>query len=66
MRSGEVSLSWRLAKGWSSRRAEQDIEGDEVAMGQLLPLALDVTREDILHEAAQTLASRLPAGENGK
>lgn len=56
LRAGEESLAGRLARGWASRR-----EGS-----LLVPLELDVTREDILHEAAVEVTKHLPAGENGK
>ena len=56
LRAGEESLAGRLARGWAVRR-----EGS-----LLVPLELDVTREDILHEAAVEVTKHLPAGENGK
>lgn len=55
LRAGEDSLAGRLARGWASRR-----EGS-----LLVPMELDVTREDILHEAAGEVTKHLPAGENG-
>jgi 3-hydroxybutyrate dehydrogenase len=36
------------------------------AVGTLIALPLDVTREDLLHEAVVLIRKHLPAGEDGK
>jgi hypothetical protein len=36
------------------------------SVGTLIALPLDVTREDLLHEAVTLIRRHLPAGEDGK
>lgn len=43
---------------------EKEVQG--VCFGSLVVLPLDVTREDLLHDAVGTIRRYLPAGEDGK
>lgn len=51
----------RALRAWIKAREGQT----EEEPGTLITLALDVTREDLLHEAVGTVRSHLPAGEDG-
>lgn len=60
--SGESSdtTSARVIRAWQKHR--ESIPGFQ---GTLVALPLDVTREDLLHEAVDIIRAHLPAGEDG-
>ncbi|XP_067011887.2 D-beta-hydroxybutyrate dehydrogenase, mitochondrial [Anabrus simplex] len=59
------SVAAKALRAWNkAQEGEGEAElGSE--RGSLITLALDVTREDLLHEAVGTVRSHLPAGEDG-
>ncbi|KAJ8937397.1 hypothetical protein NQ318_015749 [Aromia moschata] len=57
--SSDDSVSSRVIRGWQKHR--ESIQGP----GALVALPLDVTREDLLHEAVDIIRAHLPAGEDG-
>lgn len=61
--SGESndSTSSRVIRAWQKHR--ETLPG---LQGTLVALPLDVTREDLLHEAVDIIRAHLPAGEDGK
>lgn len=54
------STSAKVIRAWQKYR--ESIQGP----GILIPLPLDVSREDLLHEAVDIIRAHLPAGEDGK
>lgn len=48
----------------SSILGSEDVE-DQRALGQIVPVELDPTREDSLHACLDAVRAKLPAGENG-
>ncbi|XP_018571583.1 D-beta-hydroxybutyrate dehydrogenase, mitochondrial [Anoplophora glabripennis] len=57
--SSDDSASSRVIRAWQKHR--ESIQGQ----GALIALPLDVTREDLLHEAVDIIRAHLPAGEDG-
>lgn len=54
------TTSAKVIRAWQKYR--ESIQGP----GILIPLPLDVSREDLLHEAVDIIRAHLPAGEDGK
>ncbi|CAG9856097.1 unnamed protein product [Phyllotreta striolata] len=57
--SSEDSPSARIIRAWQKHKESAS------APGVLIALPLEVTREDLLHEAADLIRAHLPAGEDG-
>nr|XP_023030116.1 D-beta-hydroxybutyrate dehydrogenase, mitochondrial [Leptinotarsa decemlineata]XP_023030117.1 D-beta-hydroxybutyrate dehydrogenase, mitochondrial [Leptinotarsa decemlineata] len=57
--SSEDSTSAKVIRAWQKHR--ESVQGQ----GVLIALPLDVTREDLLHEAVDIIRAHLPAGEDG-
>lgn len=64
MKDIDDSLPAKLLKGWMKARECMDLD-DERSFGQILPLKIDVNKEDILREATESIGSYLNAGERG-
>ena len=64
MKDIDDSLPAKLLKGWMKARECMDLDEDK-SYGQILPLKIDVTKEDILREATESIGSFLNAGERG-
>lgn len=60
MKEPTESLSGKLLKGWIKSK-----ENTEVLIGSILPLKLDVTKEDVLKDAVDAIGSYLNVGEKG-
>lgn len=59
------SLPAKLLKGWMKARENHlELESDCV-IGQIVPLKIDVTKEDVLREATEKMGAHLNAGERG-
>lgn len=59
------SLPAKLLKGWmKARENHMELESDCV-IGQIVPLKIDVTKEDVLREATEKMGAHLNAGERG-
>lgn len=59
------SLPAKLLKGWmKARENHMELENDYV-IGQIVPLKVDVTKEDVLREATEKMGAHLNAGERG-
>lgn len=58
--SSDDSTSAKVIRAWQKYR--ESIQGP----GILIPIPLDVSREDLLHEAVDIIRAHLPAGEDGK
>ena len=56
------SLPAKLLKGWMKMKENSDVP----IVGSIVPLRLDVTREDILKEATEAMGMHLNAREKGK
>lgn len=56
------SLPAKLLKGWIKMKENLD----QPIEGSIVPLRLDVTREDVLKEATEAMGAHLNAGERGK
>ncbi|KAL1390362.1 hypothetical protein quinque_000762 [Culex quinquefasciatus] len=61
MKDPVESLPAKLLKGWMKMRENSDTP----VPGSVVPLRIDVTREDILREAAEAMGIHLNAGERG-
>jgi 3-hydroxybutyrate dehydrogenase len=57
------SLAGRILR---AKFKERETTASESGVGTLITLPLDVTREDLLHEALVLIRRHLPAGEDGK
>ncbi|CAO1396880.1 unnamed protein product [Diamesa hyperborea] len=58
------SLPAKLLKGWM--KAREDMEFDsENTFGSIVPLKIDVTKEDVLREATEKIGAHLNASERG-
>lgn len=55
------SLPAKLLRGWMKLRENSDIR----MLGTIVPLRLDVTREDVLREATEAMGAHLNASERG-
>lgn len=61
MKDAVDSLPAKLLRGWMKMR-----EGSEVPIqGSIVPMRLDVTREDVLREATEAMGAHMNAGERG-
>jgi 3-hydroxybutyrate dehydrogenase len=59
------SLPAKLLKGWMKARENLlELENDSI-IGQIVPLKVDVNREDVLREATEKMGAHLNAGERG-
>lgn len=59
------SLPAKLLKGWMKARENAlDLETDHV-IGSIVPLKLDVNKEDVLREATEKMGAHLNASERG-
>lgn len=56
------SVSAKVIRAWQKHRESNPA----LKQGALVALPLDVTREDLLHEAVDIIRAHLPAGEDGK
>lgn len=56
------SLPAKLLRGWMKMRENSDVR----IPGSIVPLRLDVTREDVLREATEAIGAHLNASERGK
>lgn len=56
------SLPAKLLRGWMKMRENSSVR----VYGSIVPLRLDVTREDILREATEAMGAHLNASERGK
>lgn len=65
MKDPVESLPAKLLKGWMKARENHlEMDGD-VVIGQIVPLKIDVTKEDVLREATEKMGAHLNAGERG-
>jgi 3-hydroxybutyrate dehydrogenase len=65
MKDPHDSLPAKLLKGWmKARENHMELEQDCV-IGQIVPLKIDVTKEDVLREATEKMGAHLNAGERG-
>lgn len=55
------SLPAKLLRGWIKMKENLD----QPIEGSIVPLRLDVTREDVLKEATEAMGAHLNAGERG-
>lgn len=53
----------KIIRSWQKERQGSN---NTTSNGSIVILPLDVTREDILHEAVDIMRAHLPAGEDGK
>jgi len=59
------SLPSKLLKGWmKARENNMELENEHV-LGSIVPLKLDVTKEDVLRDATERMGAHLNAGERG-
>lgn len=56
------SLPAKLLRGWINQRLNADVP----MKGSIIPLQMDVTKEDVMREAAEAMGAHLNAGENGR
>lgn len=61
MKEAEDSLPAKLLRGWMKMRESSD----EPVTGSIVPMKLDVTREDVLREATDAMGAYMNAGERG-
>lgn len=61
MKEAEDSLPAKLLRGWMKMRESSD----EPVQGSIVPMKLDVTREDVLREAIEAMGAYMNAGERG-
>lgn len=61
MKDAVDSLPAKLLRGWMKMRESSD----EPIQGSIVPMQLDVTREDILREATEAMGAHMNAGERG-
>jgi hypothetical protein len=64
MREPTDSLPAKLLKGWMKARENYDIDSKST-IGSVVPLKLDVTKEDVLREAFEQIGAYLNASERG-
>lgn len=61
MKNIDDSLPAKLLRGWTKAR-----ENSEVPLaGMIIPLKIDVTRDDVIREATESIGAHLNAGERG-
>ncbi|XP_004520418.1 uncharacterized protein LOC101451974 isoform X2 [Ceratitis capitata] len=61
MRDAQDSLPAKLLNGWLKMREYSE----EPVRGAIIPMQLDVTREDVLREATSAMGAHMNAGERG-
>lgn len=61
MKDPTESLSAKLLKGWIKSKENTEVP----LIGSILPLKLDVTKEDVLKDAVDAIGSYLNVGEKG-
>lgn len=61
MKDPVESLPAKLLRGWMKMKENMDVP----MIGSIVPLMVDVTREDILKEATESMGAHLNAGERG-
>lgn len=61
MKDPVESLPAKLLRGWMKMRENSDTP----VSGSVVPMKIDVTREDVLREAAESMGAHLNAGERG-
>lgn len=63
------SLPAKLIRAWTKIKREEgakyDAAGPSLTIGTIVPLCVDVTREDVLKEATEAMGAHLNAGERG-
>lgn len=59
--SSNDTVSGKVLKAWQKFRESNPLQ----KQGAIVVLPLDVTREDLLHEAVDIIRTHLPAGEDG-
>lgn len=59
------SLPAKLLKGWMKARENSLDMDSESVIGSIVPLKVDVTKEDVLREATEKMGAHLNAGERG-
>lgn len=57
------TVAAKVIRAWQKHRESLS---SVIKSGALIALPLDVTREDILHEAVDIIRAHLPAGEDGE
>lgn len=62
MKDPAESLSAKLLKGWIKSKENTEVP----LIGSILPLKLDVTKEDVLKDAVDAIGSYLNVGEKGE
>lgn len=62
MKDPTESLSAKLLKGWIKSKENTDVP----LMGSILPLRLDVTKEDVLKDVVDAIGAYLNVGEKGE
>jgi len=65
MKDPVESLPAKLLKGWMKARENQMELENNCVLGQVVPLKIDVTKEDVLREATEKMGAHLNAGERG-
>lgn len=58
------SLPAKLLKGWMKARENYDVDA-QTTIGSVVPLKVDVTKEDVLREAFEQVGAHLNASERG-
>lgn len=58
----------RVLRSWQKLREGTDCESREQSrdFGNIVLLPMDVTREDVMHDAVDIVRAHLPAGADGK
>lgn len=56
------SLPAKLLRGWMKMKENSEVP----IVGSIVPLKIDVTREDVLKDATEAMGAHLNAGERGK
>lgn len=58
------SLPAKLLKGWMKAREDMEFDSENI-VGSIVPLKIDVTKEDVLREATEKIGAHLNASERG-
>lgn len=63
----EAGAAAQIVRQWQKHREAEALvsPGSPPRHGKLIPLHIDVTREDIMHDALDAIRKHLPAGEDG-
>lgn len=65
MKDPTDSLPAKLLRGWMKVRSETNGDSGGERRGAIVPLRVDVTREDVLREATEAIGAHLNVGERG-